>query len=663
MNFKPFAQQVKDNFDSMSTKPLYRTNVGLDEIKDIYLASFPVGTNPVYIINTQHDCTCCKSFIRNVGGLVNIVNGQIITIWDNITTGDVYEQVAQTMRDYVLSKPITSVFYASEKKYGQYQTTQSLPDGSTINWNHFNCEIPNHLFKGGSVGELAGQHTTSASMLTESLSKFTTDAIVTVSNLISYNLLYRGEEHKSAVDNFAKLWNAFQNYPADAKLFGLENFSNSSARFKNTVIGTLVEDISNGVDIEAAVKSFESKIAPANYKRSKSLITQGMIDSAMKTINELGIEPALERRHATIHDMNINDVLWADKSASVKMQGVAALLSTSVAKKKPTTDNVTEVSIDKFLTDLVPTAESIEALIENRHQSNFMNILAPVNPSTSIMKWNNNFTWSYNGNVTDSMKELVKSFGGKVEGRMRFSIMWNDQNDNPDDLDAHCHTSSGEVYFGNSRVGNMHLDVDITKPEGTAVENIIHNSNALKPGTYRYSVHNYSSRGATSGFKAELEIDGNVFEYTYPKPLRQSEYIQVITVNVDFNDKVSFDHHLTNEQSNKSIYNINTNQFTKVNSIMLSPNHWCSTVPTGNKHFMFILDGCQTKDTVRGFYNEFLSNDLTPHRKVFEVLASKMQVQPDTEQLAGIGFSSTVPNDLVVKLTDSSSTRMYKIKF
>ena len=664
MNFKPFAQQVKDNFDSMSTKPLYRTNVGLDEIKDIYLASFPVGTNPIYITNTQHDCTCCKSFIRNVGGLVNIVNGQIITIWDNITTGDAYEQVAQTMRDYVLSKPITSVFYASEKKYGQYQTTQSLPDGSTINWNHFNCEIPNHLFKGDSVGELAGQHTTSASMLTESLSKFTADAIVTVSNLISDNLLYRGEEHKSAVDNFAKLWNAFKDYPADAKLFGLENFSNSSARFKNTVIGTLVEDISNGVDIEAAVKSFESKVAPANYKRSKSLITQGMIDSAVNTINELGIEPALERRHATIHDMNINDVLWADRSASVKMQGVAALLSTSVAKKKPATDNVTEVFIESFLTDLVPTAESIEALIENRHQSNFMNILAPVNPSASIMKWNNNFTWSYNGNVTDSMKELVKSFGGKVEGRMRFSIMWNDQNDNPDDLDAHCHTPSGEVYFANDRVGNLHLDVDIRNPDGkVAVENIIHNSNSIKPGTYRYSVHNYASRGATSGFKAELEIDGNVFEYTYPKPLGQSEYIQVVTVNVDFNGKVSFIHHLTNEQSSKSIYNISTNQFNKVNSIMLSPNHWCSTVPTGNKHFMFILDGCQTKDAVRGFYNEFLSNDLTPHRKVFEVLASKMQVQPDTEQLAGLGFSSTVPNDLVVKLTDSSSTRMYKIKF
>ena len=30
---------------------------------------------------------------------------------------------------------------------------------------------------------------------------------------------------------------------------------------------------------------------------------------------------------------------------------------------------------------------------------------------------------------------------------------------------------------------------------------------------------------------------------------------------------------------------------------------------------------------------------------------------------AGLGFSSTVRNDLVIKLTDSSSVRMYKIKF
>lgn len=663
MNFKLFAQQVKNNFDTMATKPLYRANIGLDEIKDIYLAAFTDGSNPMYITNTQHDCTCCKSFIRNVGGLVNIVNGQIITIWDNINTNSEYDVVAQAMREYVLSKPITSVFYASEKKYGVYQNTQVLPDGSTINWNHFNCEIPDHLYKGDKVGELAGQHTTSASMLTDALSMFNTDAIVTVSNLISDGLLYRGEEHKTTIDNFAELWNSFKDYPADAKLFGLENFNNSSARFKNTVIGTLVEDISKGIDIEVAVKSFEAKVAPANYKRSKSLITQGMIDTAMKTINDLGIEPALSRRHATISDLNINDVLWADRQASKKMQGVASLLSSAIAKSKPVTDNVTEVSIDTFLTDLLPTAEAIEALVENKHQSNFMNIIAPAEQSTNILKWDNNFTWSYNGNVTDSMKETVKSFGGKVDGAMRFSMMWNENNDNQDDLDAHCISPYGEIYYGNKQSGTMHLDMDIMLPEGIAVENIIHSHSTIRTGNYKFFVSNYSSRGATSGFKAELEINGEVYEYVYPKPLRPSQNVDVVAVNVSADGTIKIDHHLPHGQSSKSVYNVDTNQFTKVNSIMLSPNHWENTVPTGNKHFMFILDGCQTKETVRGFYNEFLSNELTPHRKVFEVLANKMQVQPDAEQLAGLAFSSTVRNDLVVKLTNQSSVRMYKIKF
>lgn len=664
MKFKLFAQQVKNNFDAMATKPLYRTNIGLDEIKDIYLAAFPAGTNPMYITNTQHDCTCCKSFIRNVGGLVNIVNGQIITIWDNINTGDEYEVVANTMRDYVLSKPITSVFYASEKKYGAYESKQTLPDGSVINWNHFNCEIPNHLFKGDKVGELAGQHTISASMLTEAITNFQIEHVDLVIDLINDGQLYRGEEHLQALLKFRELLALAVTYESTPKLFGLEHFSNPSARFKNTVIGTLVEDLAKGTDLESAVKSFESKIAPVNYKRSKSLITQGMVNTAMATINSLGIEPALSRRHATIHDININDVLWADRTAAQKMQGVAALLFNSVTKSKPATDNVTEVSIDQFIADLLPSAESIEVLVENRHQSNFVNILAPAEPSApNIMKWDNNFTWSYNGNVTDSMKETVKAFGGKVDGNMRFSIMWNEHNDNPDDLDAHCITPNGEVYFGNSRIGNMHLDVDITAPIGVAVENIIHNMNSIKPGTYRFFVHDFSARGATSGFKAELEILGEVYEYVYAKPLSYKQNVDVVTVTVTANGRISIEHKLPHGQSSKSIYGLNTNEFVKVNSFMLSPNHWANTIPTGNKHFMFILDGCQTKDTVRGFYNEFLSNELTPHRKVFEILADKMKVQPDSEQLAGLGFSSTVRNNLVVKLTNSTSTRMYKINF
>ena len=83
---------------------------------------------------------------------------------------------------------------------------------------------------------------------------------------------------------------------------------------------------------------------------------------------------------------------------------------------------------------------------------------------------------------------------------------------------------------------------------------------------------------------------------------------------------------------------------------------------TGNKHWFFILDGCLNPDAARGFYNEFLDEKLTEHRKVFEVLGSKMKVAESTEQLSGLGFSSTQKNSVLCKVT-GSFTRTIKINF
>ena len=46
--------------------------------------------------------------------------------------------------------------------------------------------------------------------------------------------------------------------------------------------------------METAVKAFEAKVAPANYKRPTALITAGMIKKAMADIAEMGLEPALD---------------------------------------------------------------------------------------------------------------------------------------------------------------------------------------------------------------------------------------------------------------------------------------------------------------------------------------------------------------------------------
>ena len=61
---------------------------------------------------------------------------------------------------------------------------------------------------------------------------------------------------------------------------------NRQDTIRNTVIGTLLIDLSNGEELDKAVKAFELKVAPANYKRPKALITQSMIKNAQKKVQE-----------------------------------------------------------------------------------------------------------------------------------------------------------------------------------------------------------------------------------------------------------------------------------------------------------------------------------------------------------------------------------------
>ncbi|ASZ77669.1 hypothetical protein [Salmonella phage SP1] len=100
--FKPFATAVNNNVLAMSATGLFMTNIDKDALWDLYLASFPAGTNPLYRERTEHDCTCCKQFIRNIGGVVTIDSElNVISIWDNIDLGNEYDVVAAALSAYV----------------------------------------------------------------------------------------------------------------------------------------------------------------------------------------------------------------------------------------------------------------------------------------------------------------------------------------------------------------------------------------------------------------------------------------------------------------------------------------------------------------------------------------------------------------------------------
>jgi hypothetical protein len=308
-------------------------------------------------------------------------------------------------------------------------------------------------------------------------------------------------------------------------------------------------------------------------------------------------------------------------------------------------------------------------------ENNFVTITTS-NKLTSkpIFKWNNNYSWTYNGNLAgkSQIKEAVKTAGGRVDGVLRFSIIWNDEGQNDhSDLDAWCkqpdgmtigyssgyRKDSGDIF--SSCGGQLDLD-DRGSVNKIHVENIYFKQvNEMKDGVYTFWINQYSAR-ASAGFKAEIEFDGELYSYEHRGALRTDDKKLIARVTLT-NGVFSIVHVMPSNNSSKDIWGLETNNFHKVNLICLSPNHW-SDNNVGNKYYFFMLENATPTTSMRSFHNENLINELLTHRKVLDVLGARTMIEPKGKVLSGLGFNATVKDELIVKV-QGSFKRMLKIKF
>lgn len=80
MTFEKFSEKLASHFlNGVSVSPALQTDADKDKLWEIYLASFPAGTNPIFRKRTEHDCTCCRRFIRELGGVVWYDSGYRLT--------------------------------------------------------------------------------------------------------------------------------------------------------------------------------------------------------------------------------------------------------------------------------------------------------------------------------------------------------------------------------------------------------------------------------------------------------------------------------------------------------------------------------------------------------------------------------------------------------
>lgn len=684
-NFAKFKQELQKHFNEMvsDVEKLFEVDVDKDELWEMYLSSFPEGTNGIYRQRREHDCGVCRQFIKNIGAAVTIKDGEVHTIWELDLGGDkTYQPVCDALDVFVKSHKVKDIYVSKLPKIGVDLNRENAGD-KVITWHHLYCELPRKLVdrSGRTAGDIKGGFRDTKNVFKRSLDEISMEAVDTILELIASNTLYRGAEWKSALTEFKKYKEKYDKIESEEKkeLFAWENSlaaGISIGRIRNHSIGVLLVDVSEGVDLDTAVKRYEQIVAPANYKRPKAIFTKKMLEDAKNTLTELGYMNSLQRRFANLDDITINNILFSNKDAAKRISNAGDIfgeLEKEVAINPKRFSRVEEIAVQDFIENVLPTAREVEAFIENKHSKNLVSMIAPVDPEAPTMfKWNNGLSWAYSGNIADSdLKQNVKAAGGAIDGILRFSIQWNEDGNDNCDLDAHCVEPGGnEIYFSNCRkprkssLGGQ-LDVDIVHPMGNiAVENITwDNLDQMKPGKYKFFVNQYSGR-VKKGFRAEIEFNGEIHSFDYGRSMRAGENVTVAEVTLDKYGNFTIDEKLSGSSSisSKEIWGVNTNQFVPVSVISYSPNYFDEQKGIGNKHLFFFLDGCVNDEEPNGFYNEFLKNELLEHKRVFEALGSKCHTEDTEDQLSGIGFSLTKRDELIVKVKGATE-RIMKIKF
>lgn len=681
MEFLEFRDKLYAHCTSITkdVTRLFEVGTDKDELWNVYLDSFPEEANPIFRERRVYDCSECRQFIRSFGSVVVLKDLTMTSIWDFELDDPTFGPVVKAMSKYIHAHSIYGLFTPRGRTFGVKENREQFPGGTIKVWNHLYWDLPKHIkwyrYAQDANAE-RGELDASRQVFGRSLKEITFEAVDTVLEMIDENTLYRGEGWKEPLIGFRQFKEEFDQIP-DVEVSKDEansprtiylwdkpsELGTAVSRIRNNSIGTLLVDLSEGVDVETAVKKYEKIVAPENYKRPKPIFTKRMREEAKKKVEELGYTSSLQRRFARIDDITVNNVLYSDidsKAAPTDTDDPFSILESQEVVVPKQFNYATQIPIDKFIKDILPAATHIEALVEGRLRKNFVSLITSKDENApSMFKWNNPFSWAYIGNITDSsIRENVKMSGGKVDGVLRFSIQWNDEDEwDRNDLDAHCFEPNGNEIFYSHKCSlrtRGELDIDITSPiQGEpAVENITWPSKEkMIPGKYTFFVENFAYRGGDGGFRAEIEFDGEVHQFNYPSKVSNKQRVPVAYVEFD-GKSFKLIPVLKSSISTAEIWGVHTNKFVPVSHIMYSPNCWDGQKGVGNRHYFFMLQGCVNKDKPNGFFNEYLKEELLEHRRVFEALGSAAHVVDTPDQLSGIGFSSTKRDELILKVNE-----------
>lgn len=400
--------------------PLFRASV--PNIWQLYL-------NGISEHDRQHyNCSCCRRFLERYGTLVAIGSDGLTSpiLWSDVEVPEFFRESVRLMREAVSRAAVSCRFFWNDAVWGQPVTGV---------WTHLHGR-PAVGPTTKDAGSLIAESCHEFQVLNRGLAEYPIEVAQQALRALKSDLLYRSEKALSIAKWFVDLHESIMDRPGDIRRNLVWRAVGSAppgyCHVKTTVIGSLMDDIRAGMDFEMIKSRWSQKLHPLQYQRPQAAPRDGQIEAAERLFAEMGAARSLERRFATLQD--IQQFIWrpseAAPSSATKPGGIFSHLRESAVPKLdlPAVD----IRWSKFEREVLPGVRNLSVVLPHQ-RSSFYGLMAAVHPDAPpILQWDgldgkrNTVSWyHYHGGSSPNTWGLSSGLV-RVTGIFHYPFHWTD---------------------------------------------------------------------------------------------------------------------------------------------------------------------------------------------------------------------------------------------
>ncbi len=418
---------------------IFTTDTDPDTLYNLYIESFRGDQKRI------HSCNCCRQFLKTYGALAFIdATGKIVpAFWPSeaafLDFPALYQNAVVNLNAHVRARQITGVFLSDANVWGTVKAG-GFTHLSMV--TRGNSNLVTRAKRDETLFETMALKREHFGTLSRTLAAYSLPVLEQTVSLLEANAVYRTEtvleparflrdlyitlNSRTGAERDNLIWRAVATAP-----IGFVNI-------RGGVLGTLLDDLSTSMSFEAARERFERKMQPDKFRRPQAAPKAGNIAAAEAKVARLGLAPSLERRYATLNEIQtvwspykrnpVQRVTAGSVFANVRAKGEASLPRPRAGHNGET------MTWSRFARTVLPNVERMEILVPASGGQSFAAYTTAVHPdSPPILQWDfedrrNTVAWYlYSGGSNPEAWSLnARTAWYRVNGISLLPPLWDD---------------------------------------------------------------------------------------------------------------------------------------------------------------------------------------------------------------------------------------------